>query len=286
MALKLNRVGALSLACALVLALLTGAPATAAKAAAKAAAAAPAGPVDLNTSTEAQLVALPGVGPATAKKIIAARPYSSVADLSKAGLSAKGIQKLSTMVTVGGAPAAPAAPAAPMAPAAPAKAPKASKAAAAPAGGPVDLNAGSQKQLESLPGIGPATAKKIIAGRPYATVADLSRAGVSAKVIQQITPMVTVSSPMASGNSAGVEPTRPATAPATAPRTAPSPSNVQAQTPPSPGMVWVNLETKIFHRQGDPWYGKTKKGQFMTEADALKAGYREAKKGGKAKTPA
>ena len=51
-------------------------------------------------------------------------------------------------------------------------------------------------------------------------------------------------------------------------------------------MVWVNPETKIFHRQGDPWYGKTKKGQFMNEADAVKAGYREAKKGGKAKAPA
>ena len=48
-------------------------------------------------------------------------------------------------------------------------------------------------------------------------------------------------------------------------------------------MVWVNLETKVFHREGDPWYGKTKKGQWMTEADAVKAGYREAKKGGKPK---
>ena len=51
-------------------------------------------------------------------------------------------------------------------------------------------------------------------------------------------------------------------------------------------MVWVNLESKVFHRQGDPWYGKTKKGQFMTEQAALAAGYREAKKGGKAKAPA
>jgi DNA uptake protein ComE-like DNA-binding protein len=271
---KLNRVGALSLVTALVLVLLAGAPAAAAKAATP-----PSGPVDLNTATEAQLVALPGVGPATAKKIIAARPYASVADLSKAGLSAKGIQKLSSMVTVSGASAAPAA----MAPAA-APAAKAGKAMAA--SGPVDLNAGTQKQLEGLPGVGPATAKKIIAGRPYSTVADLSRAGVSAKVIQQITPMVTVSAPMASGNSAAVEPVRPGAAPAMAPKSAPSPSTMQAQTPPAPGMVWVNLETKVFHREGDPWYGKTKKGKFMTEADALKAGYREAKKGGKAKAPA
>jgi hypothetical protein len=45
-------------------------------------------------------------------------------------------------------------------------------------------------------------------------------------------------------------------------------------------MVWVNLDSKIFHREGDTWYGRTKHGQYMSAADALKAGYREAKKGG------
>src|SRR5437870_3358543 len=30
-----------------------------------------------------------------------------------------------------------------------------------------------------------------------------------------------------------------------------------AQTPPEKGMVWVNLRTKIYHREGDRWYGKT-----------------------------
>ena len=43
------------------------------------------------------------------------------------------------------------------------------------------------------------------------------------------------------------------------------------------GMVWVNTETKVFHREGDKWYGNTKHGKYMNEADALKAGYRESK---------
>ena len=42
-------------------------------------------------------------------------------------------------------------------------------------------------------------------------------------------------------------------------------------------MVWVNTATKVYHREGDPWYGRTKAGKFMTEADAIKAGYRASK---------
>ena len=44
----------------------------------------------------------------------------------------------------------------------------------------------------------------------------------------------------------------------------------------SKGLVWVNLNTKVYHKD-DAVYGKTKNGQFMTEADAQKSGARLAK---------
>ncbi len=145
---------------------------------------------------------------------------------------------------------------------------------------PVNLNTASQADLEALPGVGPATAKKIIAGRPYTTVADLAKAGVPKNTIEKITSMVTVGAP------ASAPAPKPAPAPgaatppaaATAPpatKTASTPAT--AQQPPVKGMVWVNLDTKVFHREGDRYYGNTKNGKFMTEADAVKAGYREAK---------
>ncbi len=56
----------------------------------------------------------------------------------------------------------------------------------------VDLNKASEKELESLKGVGPATAKKIIENRPYKSVDELSKAGIQTKTVEGIKPYVTV----------------------------------------------------------------------------------------------
>src|ERR1700730_6521144 len=43
------------------------------------------------------------------------------------------------------------------------------------------------------------------------------------------------------------------------------------------GQVWVNTETHVYHKEGSKWYGKTKKGKYMNEADAVKEGDKPAK---------
>src|SRR5258708_5364739 len=45
-----------------------------------------------------------------------------------------------------------------------------------------------------------------------------------------------------------------------------------------PGLVWANTETHVYHKEGSRFYGKTQKGKYVSEADAIKEGDRSAKK--------
>lgn len=169
----------------------------------------------------------------------------------------------------------------------------------------IDLNTASQAALERLPGVDPATAKQIIAGRPYTSVADLSKAGVPASTIEKITPLVKVgpagTAAAATGKGAqkaatgvgkaanaaakgidkgvsaatkGVQ--KGATATASAAGKVDRKVTGAPRQPPQAGMVWADTATKIYHKEGDPSYGTTRKGKWLTEEEAVKQGYRAA----------
>lgn len=62
-----------------------------------------------------------------------------------------------------------------------------------------------------------------------------------------------------------------------------APSRARPTTPPreptSEGSerVWVNTRSGVYHRPGSPYYGQTKRGEYMTEAEARARGYHAAK---------
>lgn len=77
----------------------------------------------------------------------------------------------------------------------------ASAAVAAPrARRPIDPNTASLRQLESLPRVGPATARAIVDARPYARIEDLTRVrGIGPATLDRLRPFILI--PGADGHS-------------------------------------------------------------------------------------
>jgi competence protein ComEA len=60
-------------------------------------------PLDINTASQRELAVLPGVGVDGAKRIVEGRPYTTVADLARAGLPKQTLERIGPLVRVGGA---------------------------------------------------------------------------------------------------------------------------------------------------------------------------------------
>jgi hypothetical protein len=82
--------------------------------------------------------------------------------------------------------------------------------------------------------------------------------------------------PASAPNSAATPEATPGTTPTAKKHKAPEPQAAQAPGGGN-GQVWVNTETHVYHKEGSKWYGKTKHGKYLTEADAVKEGDKPSK---------
>lgn len=161
--------------------------------------------LDPNRAPAAELDRLPGVGPSTASAIVASRerdgPFRTPDDLARVrGVGPATVERIRDHLDLADLPAGGRSPpgrrrrtaAGPASPGAPDGPPPAG--AAAPAG-PIDVNRAPAALLETLPGVGPALAARIVAARaeqPFAGVDDLLRVrGIGPATLERLRGRVT-----------------------------------------------------------------------------------------------
>ena len=158
--------------------------------------------INVNKADLKALQTLPGIGEALAQKIIDGRPFKTMDDLGKVkGLGEAKLKDLKGLVVFEDKVKE--------------KAPKTittketatattkeTVKAAVETPGHVDLNTADLKTLETLPGIGPALAQRIIDARPFKTVADLEKvSGIGEAKMKDLKDLVTVGTKSAAAKS-------------------------------------------------------------------------------------
>ncbi len=146
--------------------------------------------IDLNNADRAELMQLPGVGPALAESILDHRsrqgPFRTVDDLAHVhGLGPTTLARLRPWVEVGPPSVVTSLPAE--------KGPAPARAARkSPPATPIDPNRATAEELQRLPGVGPTMAERIIEARakaPFRTADDLRRVrGIGKKTLEKLRP--------------------------------------------------------------------------------------------------
>lgn len=128
-------------------------------------------PVDINTATQQQLEAIPGIGAATAADIIKDRPFKDLADFQAKvkGISNSNFKKMQPYLSFGAATTNATSNTSTTATTNTAK-------TAAPgtcAVTPINVNKASAQDINTVPGIGDKISAEIVQFRPYKDEADL-----------------------------------------------------------------------------------------------------------------
>jgi competence ComEA-like helix-hairpin-helix protein len=143
--------------------------------------------IDPNEADDVELDRLPGVGPSTARAIVAAREGGTVFRtpedlLAVPGIGPASLARIRDRLDLSKAP--------------PARSPRRAAAGGRATPGRVDLNRADVDALQTLPGIGPAIAERIVAARKeqmFTSVEDLTRVrGVGPATVERLRPLATV----------------------------------------------------------------------------------------------